>query len=567
MVTAFVPRGGPAVRDKKIRLSGGLNESVSSMDLKPGELIESLNYLEVEGEDYGYMSVGGYEVYDGTPLASEVPYIFDPDTGAYDDTDREARRAAITPVPGEGSLNGLHWYNNALYGLRDELTISDNATLHVATSSGWSELSMPPGAVKKGGSCQWANARFSKYPTAGSGGYPPVMTNIECFFMVDGVSRPISYDGTTVRELSDVNLPCDPAFTPAPIYPYLITAFDQRLWLAFPGGWLFYSALGNPGDWSGVSGANALPMGSEIRSIYQGTANTLIVFTDDTIRVITPTEPGSSYDYRNEPLTDQQGAFKNSPQRIVGDVLFINAQGPSTLSTTDKYGDFEASSLSKKLHKTFYRNKTKFLCSVVDRRFNQYRAFFEGGIGLCYTFRGDRLKGATVFKYVNTVVHVTEGKDAEGTQVKFFSSDDVGGYVYKMDSGTSFNGSAIQTSLTTSYHDYGYDNIKQFINLTIEASIPRHLIIKILPSFNYSNPDTPRGAELTPESGGSQGGIWDVSKWNEFTWGGSFIETPASMIDGYGKNLAISFYTLDKYRPQHVLHNLTVSYKVLGKVF
>lgn len=59
-------------RTKPIVLTGGLKEDISQIELKAGELIECVNYQEIDGIYHGYASIPGYEVFDGTALASSV---------------------------------------------------------------------------------------------------------------------------------------------------------------------------------------------------------------------------------------------------------------------------------------------------------------------------------------------------------------------------------------------------------------------------------------------------------------------------------------------------------------
>ena len=85
---ATAPRiTSPEVKTDVVIMDGGLNEAVSSIEMKPGELILCKNYYITEGSSGGYVSLSGYERFDGTPLASTV------DGNEDDDAAREATRS------------------------------------------------------------------------------------------------------------------------------------------------------------------------------------------------------------------------------------------------------------------------------------------------------------------------------------------------------------------------------------------------------------------------------------------------------------------------------------------
>ena len=53
-------------------LTGGIKEDVAQVEMRGGELIDGVNYQEVDGLYHGYISIPVYERADGTGLASAV---------------------------------------------------------------------------------------------------------------------------------------------------------------------------------------------------------------------------------------------------------------------------------------------------------------------------------------------------------------------------------------------------------------------------------------------------------------------------------------------------------------
>lgn len=71
----------PRLQQEVVYLTGGLNEEVSSLQLKSGELISCVNYQEISGQYSGYTSIGGFERVNGMGKASDVPTVTTIDYG------------------------------------------------------------------------------------------------------------------------------------------------------------------------------------------------------------------------------------------------------------------------------------------------------------------------------------------------------------------------------------------------------------------------------------------------------------------------------------------------------
>lgn len=74
------------VRDKTIIMTGGLNDIVTNLELKEGELHSCKNYMEMDSPYHGYTSVGGYEKFDGKTNPSAVAAVPIEDDGIGEDT-------------------------------------------------------------------------------------------------------------------------------------------------------------------------------------------------------------------------------------------------------------------------------------------------------------------------------------------------------------------------------------------------------------------------------------------------------------------------------------------------
>ncbi|MBV5342768.1 hypothetical protein JZU68_03835, partial [bacterium] len=145
-----------------------------------------------------------------------------------------------------------------------------------------------------------------------------------------------------------------------------------------------------------------------------------------------------------------------------------------------------------------------------------------------------------------------------------FGSTD--GKVYRMDSGTSFDGLEINTKLNTSFDSYQSPTIrKRFRKLSLELKAGRDLEIRGGLSFDYGSPETPR----TNQEGfitESTGGIWGTDRWGLFSYGSPATQNPTLYSSGYGKNMSLSISTKDKYKEPHILNAVIVEYTYVGQV-
>lgn len=558
----------PPVRDGVVILTGGINESITNLELREGELLVCDNYFELDGPYHGYTSLPGYEVFDGTEAPSDVELIIDPETGDIDDSDRETRRSEILAVPGRERVRGVHMFKGEVYAVRDGAT--GGKGVYKESPTGWTLLNdgqvgkAGVGDLNPGGECDWVNSTLSKYPDVTGDDYPPPMTNVPCFFMVDGVSKPISYDGVVIRVIDDVNLPSDSNFPPNPVYPTHVSAFDNRLWLAFPGGHLFFSELGDAGSWDGTAGAGSIPTGDEITDLRVAPGNVLVVFMRNSTKIVYIAEkPTGDYAYQLKEFSTRSGALFNSSDRLLGEIYYIDDRGPTTMSATDQFGDFGASSITKKVQRTFLEKKDLFACGVVQRRLNQWRIFFDDGTGMCFTFHQKKLKGAGYFTYPDPVLCVTEGEDEDGTIQMYYGSSD--GFVYHLDSGTSLNGALIETLFTTAYYHYRSPRKqKRFMRLLFEMSAQNGTVFHVRTDYDYKSILSPKNSEQIPEITGF-GGTWGIDKWGSFIYGDTYVQNPMLYIQGYGVNMSVILRTSEKYKSPHIVHNFIADYQQLAQ--
>jgi len=527
----------PEVKTEVIPFDGGLNETVSSLEMKPGELILCKNYYITEGSTGGYVSLAGYERYDGQETPSTIPA--DADNFVL----REAARTAIGEVGGingTGPVRGSFTYEGDVYAFRDK-TGSVEAGLYKSTLAGWVEIDTSAEPLAAGG-----NYSFSENYYANGGLGLVVM-------WANGVDKARVFDGTTVTKIDNSGM--DPNDKPV----FILGTWD-RIILGYPGGSVQMSVTSEPLNWTGL-GTLELQTGYEITSISAMLGDTVVVTGRTKISIVRRVDAA---DYSIELFSDVVGAYPYTVQKLFDTLIFMSDMGVTTLQATQEFGDFGTSSVSEKIKRTLLKYKEKVTCSVVVRQLNQYRLYFSDGRFLVFSFYNKKLRGVTLCQYPNPVLAASEGKNSVGNPVMFFASAQ--GFLYQMDSGTSFDGAPIDTKLSTPYYHYKSPrHWKSFHQITLEVASIDELTFGVRPSFDYLAKGTTRAAEEFFDILGA-GSVYGEDDWGEAVWSGS--ETTNRVMykfHGIGSNMSVSLYTLSAFNRFHTVQNLITDFSILGR--
>jgi len=532
----------PDISTKIVLFTGGLNESISNLEMKAGALSECNNYMELEGLTHGYTSAPGYERYDGRALASSVSVVTDANGDVTSDTAREAARALITEVPGEGTVWGVYVYDSKVYAFRNGTGETD-CNMYVESAAGWVLVKNFSNPISQ--QIDFTTFRFSLFSS-----------NKKIMIWSDGSNDVQTFDGTTVIAIT----------TPTASVPYLVGAWKNRLFIALPNGHMFFSALGDPTDFSTATVTGEIYIGEDITAIKDAPGGTLVIASKNSIQILYYESTTADFIFRMEEFSAVSGMIEGTVERMLGTLYYADDRGVTTLEATDAYGDFATNTLAKKVQKTYQASKASIIASSTDRERNQYQLFMEGGagtLGLIFTFENKRLRGTTKIEYPHTMSVITTGKDVDNEDISYFGSTN--GFVYKMKSGTSFDGELIVTRLATAFHPYNTPTKwKDFKSLLFELSADSKVEIVYRAEFDYLASGFP---QTTPESMYAEagGGTWDVSLWDSFLWEEAYLSQITQRIVGFGTNMRILITTSDKYRDPHTLHNVITEYVIGGR--
>ena len=367
----------------------------------------------------------------------------------------------------------------------------------------------------------------------------------------DGVSLGFEWDGSVFTPIV-TGMTVDK--------PIRVFVHKHHLFFAFTGGSVQHSGLTDPYSWSVITGASELGIGAEITGFLKNTTNALssalTIFARDKIFTL---YGSSTADWELVELSDEAGAIAWTPQ-LINKATYMDDIGLRTLETGRAYGDFSLGTLSTAVQPVFNSKKeagTEPTASLRVKSKDQYRLFWSDGTGMTM-YLGREYPELMAFDWGLTVKAVWAGEDSSGNEIMFFGSTD--GYVYQIDSGTSFDGAAISAFCRLPFNHVGSpSHEKQWFKAVLETSAAVTSVIGVIAELEYGDPDEPISDELSFDVSGG-GGYWNEDNWNEFYWSSQAEGIAEIDIDGEGANVSLILLSSQVYEESHTHHGLTLHF-------
>lgn len=531
---------------------------------------------------------------------------------------REAKRALIAKPTGSGAIRGVAVHNGTVYAWRDNAGATE-CLGYRATASGWTALTQSrrlaftagqAAAVAEGdtitGGTSGATATvirvvvtsgsFAANDAAGwlhvtgQSGTFQAAENIQVSastratasgnstinsFPAGGRYRCISHNfyGSADRyrlygangvgyAFEMVNHVMVPIITNMPTAdtPTHVFEIRQHLGLVFAGGSVQISEPGEPLEWEPLVGAGELGLGTEITDVVQANETAVALFGEQRIATLTGNDTS---DFQVTELTEEAGADPDTAQRIAR-TMYLDRRGLRSLDATQAFGNFKTGTLSAQFEAYFKRKRDRGIeavGSLVSRTKSQYRLWWDDGTGLS-VYMGDKVPAAIPFDYDYTPTCFAQGELSDGEALFVGASD---GYVYRLDSGTSFDGTGIVAACMTPFNHFGsIMQNKTFRKVTLELDGSPQATIRILAQYDYGDSAQPIdfGSRFDVRAGG---GLFNVGYYSEFYWDDPVEGTAECYIDGFGRNAAFVFTSeADPVEPPHVLQAYSVHFSPRG---
>ena len=589
----------PAVRYDLIRCQGGLDQVTPTLSLPPGVARRAANFeASITG---GYTRIAGYERFDGRPSPSAALYLIlvcnvtgaitvgetvtGSSTGAtgkviaregndvvltrvsgefiageslndgtgfqgtittvqgpaadglidatYKALAADDYRADIQAVPGSGNVLGVAIYNGVVYAWRNNVGGTE-AKMYRSSGTGWQLVTTP--VLAPGGRYETLVANFG----GGTANYK--------LYGCDGQNKAFMFDGATFTQIT-TGMAVDK--------PEHIAFHKQHLFLSF-GASLQFSALGNPASWAPILGAGELAMNAPITNLIPLPGNqssgALGVYTRTDTSVLYGT---SSADFQLTTFNTGTGARAYTAQNL-DQAYVLDDRGIISLGTSLNFGNFLPASLSMTIRPFLEQRLTLACASTVNRIKGQYRVFFNDGTAVYMTVANGKLMGCMPIQFLRPALCTAEGELSDGTAVSFFGSND--GFVYQMDAGTSFDGTAIAANMNLVYNSTKSPRIlKRYRKASVELTGDSYCEIAFGYDLAYRSVALTQSQDDTYEND-LRSAYWDSMTWDNFVWDGSDISPSEIEVTGTAENIAVRISSVSALFEPFTVNNIILHY-------
>lgn len=347
----------------------------------------------------------------------------------------------------------------------------------------------------------------------------------------DGVNKAFEFDGTTLAPIT-TGLPVD-----APTH---LRIHKNILFLSFASS-LIYSGAGTPFKYSAIDGGGEIATGDTVTALISlpgaQTTGTLAVYMRNNTAILYGIDPTTFNFVLFNPGT---GALPYGVQNLF-DTFAFDDSGVVNLKTTLNYGNFVASALTKNIQPFIQQERTKLTASAVSRDKSQYRAFFSDGYGLWLTAVNDNYLGASVVQFPNPVFCCDSGETSNGVEVSYFGSSDGLGFVYQLDTGTSFDGANIEAHITLAWDALKSPRIlKRFRAASIEIQGNFYASVMFGYQLGYGTTLIGQPSYVPYATGFAGAPVWDTFVWDNFVWDGQTLTPTDVDMTGTAENVQVT---------------------------
>jgi len=313
-------------------------------------------------------------------------------------------------------------------------------------------------------------------------------SNRRRMYFVNGVNAAMDFDGDYFA-LIPTTMTTDT--------PTHVAVYKNQLVLAFPGGSVQTQAVGEPYTSNVLLGTSELGLGADVTNLLSNFSDNLAITGRTQLKLLYGND---SDDFTLDDTNGYAGAYQDTLQ-LTGVPVYLDDTGIRKLTPTDAaFGNFSIGTLSEQVE-PFLKDKreagTSPTCSIVCKRKDQYRLFFDDGDALFVSFARktrERLPCILPITFDHVVRNVcaeicSTGEDAN-EEVILFGTDD--GWVMEMDVGTSFDGEEVQAHFRTAFDNDGKPNQRKQYKLTVlKADAAPTATLNCSAEFSGGDPDQP----------------------------------------------------------------------------
>jgi len=364
----------------------------------------------------------------------------------------------------------------------------------------------------------------------------------------DGVNRAFEFDGTTFVPIA-TGMTVDT--------PNHIAFHKQHLFLSF-GASVQFSGLGYPYQWTPLLGAGEIALNASVTNLLvlpgDQSSGALGIYTRNDTSVLYGT---SLANFSLSAFNTGTGAYAYTAQNM-DQAYVLDDRGIMSLGTSLNFGNFVPASLSMTIPRFINTHRQLSVGSTVNRDKGQYRVFFSDGTGLYMTILNGRVLGTMPVEFADAINCCIDSESPNGGTVQFFGSTN--GYVYQMDMGTSFDGTAIASNINLVYNSIKSPRIlKRYRKASVELTGDSYAEIQFGYDLGYRTLALTQAADASYQND-LRSNYWDEMIWDNFVWDGADTSPSEIEVTGTAENMAIRISTVSDLFEPFTVNNIIVHY-------
>jgi hypothetical protein len=454
----------------------------------------------------------------------------------------------LTGVPQQGDTFTLAGVEKVYTVVSGVTVVTGGATLTIAPALASSPADNAVVTFLSTSRAQGSKLRFERYNFLGT----------SSIMSVDGANYPFKYNGTTFTVLTGA--PSDV------LGAEHVVEFKNQIFFA-KGNSLVFTAPYTDSNFSPADGAGLITTPHNITGLIVFREQ-LIIFSTNQIHRLTG---NTIADFQLQPISMGIGCVRTDTiQEVGGDVAFLGPDGVRLLSATDRIGDFGLAVASRPIQSeanSLVSGNTSFTSCVIRGK-NQYRLFGYAAsktpataLGILATqFADQTAQGMAWAETQGILAYVADSiySAADSAETVVFANRD--GYVYRMESGNSFDGVAIQAQYFTPHLPLTDPRLrKTFYKLTTYVEPQGSINGIVAPRINFDEPKVVQPPTIQLANTADAPFLFGAATYGTATYGGKLTYSFTSQMVGSGLTISLQ-YSFNEITPPFSMDAITIEF-------
>lgn len=325
------------------------------------------------------------------------------------------------------------------------------------------------------------------------------------------------------------------------------------------------SGLFTPYNWTALAGAAITPLGDTIvgYKVQPGSqdAPACLVLMRNTTKMLYGTDAvsGSANLFRYVNYNTETGGYAYSAINL-DKTYWLDDRGVLSIQTAQEFGNFAAASYTYNIHPYIQEKRSLITTSCPNKDKSQYRIFFSDGSALYLSFFNGKYIGAMPMRFPNPIQFAWNGEDGSGNEVTYLGATN--GYVYQLDKGSSFDGTAIESYCPLNWiAPTSHRHKVAFKRAALEIQSTQYASVDFEYALGYGSDQYASQPPRAYESAFHGSAAWDSGIfWDAFVWDGSTLGPSELEMSGSAENVQLRFGSNVDYLYPFTLNSLTIHY-------